>query len=68
VFTGYSGWLGTAVLPYILVEMRTVTKAQAPELKQNPPPFKQSMERLELMLKSMRWRPTNPSMSEFANK
>jgi hypothetical protein len=68
VFTGYSGWLGTAVLPYILVEMRTVTKTQAPELKQNPPPFKQSMDRLELMLKSMRWRPTNPPMSEFANK
>jgi hypothetical protein len=68
VFTGYSGWLGTMVLPYILVEMRTVTKTQAPELKQNPPPFKQSMDRLELMLKSMRWRPTTPSMPEFKNK
>jgi len=65
VFSGYAGWLGTYVLPYILVEMHTVTKEQAPELKQNPPPFKPSMDRLDLMLKSMRWRPTTPSMPEF---
>lgn len=68
VFTGYSGWLGTAVLPYILVDMRTVTKAQAAELKQNPPPFKPSMDRLDLLLKSMRLRPTNPPMPELANR
>jgi hypothetical protein len=67
VYTGYSGWLGTAVLPYITVDMHTYTKEQAPELKQNPPPFKQSMERLELLLKSMRLRPTNPPMPDFAN-
>jgi hypothetical protein len=68
VFTGYSGWLGTAVLPYILVEMRTVSKAQATELKQNPPPFKPSMDRLELLLKSMRLRPTSPPMPELSNR
>ena len=68
VFTGYAGWLGTAVLPYILVEMRTVTKVQAAELKQNPPPFKASMDRLDLLLKSMRWRPTTPPMPEFEHK
>jgi hypothetical protein len=67
VFTGYSGWLGTAVLPYILVDMRTHTKEQAPELKQNPPPFKQSMGRLEALLKGMRLRPTNPLMPDLAN-
>ncbi|XYJ11673.1 T6SS immunity protein Tli4 family protein [Telluria sp. B2] len=68
VFTGSSGWLGTAVLPYIMVEMRSFTKERAPELNQNPPPFKQSKDRLDVMLKSMRWRPTNPPMSEFGRK
>lgn len=68
VFTGYGGWLGTAVLPYILVEMETVNRDRAPEIKQNPPPFKQSNERLDAMLKSMRWRPTTPPMSEFVRK
>jgi hypothetical protein len=67
LFTGYSGWLGTAVLPYITVDMHTYTKEQAPELKQNPPPFQHSMDRLDLMLKSMRLRPTNPPMPDFAN-
>jgi hypothetical protein len=67
VFTGYSGWLGTAVLPFILVDMNTIAKHQAPELKQNPPPFKQSMKRLELLLKSMRLRASKPSMPELAN-
>lgn len=65
LFTGYSGWLGTAVLPYITVDMHTYTKEQAPELKQNPPPFQQSMDRLDLMLKSIRLRPTNPPMPDF---
>lgn len=68
VFSGYSGWLGTAVLPYMLVEMHTANMERATELKQNPPPFKQSKDRLDVMLKSMRWRPTNPPMSEFERK
>jgi len=66
VFTGYSGWLGSSVLPYILIEMSTRTLDQASELKQNPPPFKQSMNRLETLLKSTRLRPTTPSMPELA--
>lgn len=66
VYTGYSGWLGTDVLPYILTEMSTRTMEQAPELKENPPPFKQSMGRLELLLKSIRLRPTNPLMPDLA--
>lgn len=65
VFTGYSGWQGTAVLPFILVEMSTRTIDQAPELKENPPPFKNSMDRLEVLLKSIRLRPTTPSMPEL---
>jgi hypothetical protein len=68
VFTGYSGWLGSDVLPYILVELHTLTKIHAEELKQNPPPFKQSKERLDILLGSMRWRPTNPAMPEFVGK
>ena len=66
VFTGYSGWLGSAVLPYILVDMRSHTVEQAPKLKQNPPPFNQSMGRLENLLKSIRLRPTVPAMPELA--
>lgn len=65
VFTGYSGWLGTDVLPYILVDMQTHTKDQAPELKDNPPAFKQSMDRLEALLKNMRLRKTDPEMPEL---
>jgi len=68
IYSGYSGWLGTAVLPYMLVEMQTVNMQQATELKQYPPPYEQSKERLDVMLKSMRWRPTNPPMSEFVKK
>ncbi|WP_305825746.1 T6SS immunity protein Tli4 family protein [Massilia brevitalea] len=68
VYSGYSGWLGTAVLPYMLVEMQTVNMQQATELKHYPPPYEQSKERLDVMLKSMRWRPTNPPMSEFVKK
>jgi hypothetical protein len=66
VFTGYSGWLGSSVLPYILIDMSTRTMEQAAELKKNPPPFKQSMERLETLLKSTRLRPTIPLMLELA--
>lgn len=38
VFTGYAGWLGTDVLPFILIDMQTFSLEQAPELKVNPPP------------------------------
>jgi hypothetical protein len=66
VFTGYSGWGGSAVLPFILIEMSTRTMEQAPELKTNPPPFKQSMDRLDTLLKSTRLRPTTPLMPDVA--
>ncbi|MDB5919063.1 MAG: hypothetical protein JWR40_3297 [Massilia sp.] len=65
VFTGYSGWGGSAVLPFILIEMSTRTMEQAPELKTNPPPFRQSMDRLQTLLKSARLRPTTPSMPDI---
>jgi hypothetical protein len=68
VFTGYAGWLGTDVLPFILIDMQTFTLEQAPELKANPPPFKQSMQRLEGMLKNMRLRSTKPPMPELAGR
>jgi hypothetical protein len=66
VFTGYSGWWGTSVLPFVLVEMSTRTIEQMPELKQNPPPFRQSMDRLDRLLKSTHLRSTSPLMPEFA--
>jgi hypothetical protein len=46
--------------------MSTRTMEQAAELKKNPLPFKQSMERLETLLKSTRLRPTTPLMPELA--
>ena len=39
---------------------------QAPELNTNPPPFKQSMDRLQMLLKSIRLRPTMPFMPDMA--
>lgn len=56
----------SAVLPFILVEMSSRTMEQAPELKTNPPPFKQSMDRLQMLLKSTPLRPTMPSMPDMA--
>ena len=66
VYSGYAGWLGTDVLPFIIVDMQSFTIDQAPELKENPPPFKQSKQRLDDMLKYMRIRQTNPPMPELA--
>jgi hypothetical protein len=68
VFTGYGGWLGTTVLPYVLLNMRTMNKELAPELKEIPPPFAVSQSRMDLMVKSMRWRPTMPPMPELTQK
>ena len=66
VYSGYAGWLGTDVLPFIIVDMQSFTIDQAPELKENPPPFKQSMQRLEDVLKNMRIRTTIPLMPELS--
>ena len=68
VFTGYGGWLGTNVLPYILLNMRTMNKDLAPELKEIPPPFAASRNRMDLVVKSMRWRPTTPPMPELTRR
>lgn len=68
VFTGYGGWLGTTVLPFILVNMRTMNLNLAPELKELPPPFAVSKSRMDLMVKSMRWRPTTPPMPELTRR
>ncbi|MCS0630455.1 T6SS immunity protein Tli4 family protein [Telluria mixta] len=68
VFTGYGGWLGTTVLPYILVNMRTMNKNLAPELKEIPPPFAVSKNRMDLIVKSMRWRLTTPPMPELTRR
>ena len=67
VFTGYGGWQNTFVLPSILVDMRSYTQLEAPELTVNPPPFEQSMTRLDALLRSIRLRPTVPPMPELAN-
>jgi hypothetical protein len=56
VYTGYAGWEGRDDLPFIVVEMNSKSVKAAPELKQNPPPFKTSMARHESLLKSIRVR------------
>lgn len=68
VYTGYEGVPGSAVLPYITVDMRSISMDQASELKLNPPPFDHSMKRLERLLSSIRLRPTVPTMPELAGK
>jgi len=65
VYTGYGGWQDTHVLPSIIVELESVAREDAPELTQNPPPFEQSMERLDVLLAGMRLRPTQPPMPEL---
>lgn len=65
VFTGYAGWLGADALPFILVDMRSHTRSQAPELPADPPPFRRSMDRLDGLLKTLRLRPTAPALPEL---
>ena len=64
-YTGYRGEWGSHVLPFITVDMRSFTKEQEPSLKSNPPPFDESMTRLDGLLKSIRLRPTDPAMPEL---
>lgn len=70
VFTGYMGWMGSQVLPFITVDMRSFTQAQTERskierLKTDPPPFEESKARLDNLLKSIRLRPTTPPMAEL---
>jgi hypothetical protein len=65
VYTGYGGWGGSAVLPAIVVDMRSFTKEQERALKKNPPPLDESLQRLDALLKSIRLRPTTPPMPEL---
>lgn len=66
VYTGYGGWGHSRVLPYITVDMRSFTKEQERTLKADPPPFEESLERLDGLLQSIRLRPTEPLMPELA--
>ncbi len=65
VYTGYAGWNHSRVLPAITVNLRSFTKEQEPTLKADPPPFEESLARLEALLKSIRLRPTEPQMPEL---
>lgn len=65
VYTGYGGWKGSHVLPYITVDMRSFTREQERTLKTNPPSFEESLTRLQGLLKSIRLRPTDPVMPEL---
>lgn len=70
VYTGYMGWMDSQVLPFIAVDMRSFTQAQTERssierLKTDPPPFEESKVRLDALLKSIRLRPTTPTMAEL---
>lgn len=70
VYTGYMGWMGSQVLPFIAVDMRSFTRAQTTRseierLKTDPPPFEESKARLDALLKSVRLRSTTPTMPEL---
>lgn len=65
VFTGHSGWQHSQVLPSTTVIMRSFTRAQEPSFKTEPPPFDESMKRLDALLASIRLRPTTPLMPEL---
>jgi hypothetical protein len=67
VYTGYSGWNHSRVLPTITVNLRSFTKEQERTLKADPPPFEESLGRLDVLLRSIRLRPTEPVMPELLN-
>lgn len=65
VYTATDGHPLSRALPAIRLNLRSFTRAQEPTLKSDPPPFEESLERLEAVLKSIRLRPTNPVMPEL---
>lgn len=65
VYTAYDGWMNSQVLPFIVVDMSSFTREQYETLPSNPPPFQESQQRLDKLLKSMRLRPTEPLMPEL---
>lgn len=65
MFTGYGGWANSQVLPFITVNMLAFTRYQEPTFKAYPPPFKETLQRHDALLKSIRPRPTEPTMPEL---
>lgn len=49
----------------IRLNLRSFTREQELSLKSYPPPFEESLERLDAVLKSIGLRPTNPVMPEL---
>ena len=72
--TGYAGYLGYQVLSTIRVNMVSfarvvspVTVSYEPTLKEEIPPLRDSLKRLDGLLKSIRLRPTEPPMPELVH-
>lgn len=59
VFSGYAGWLGIYDMPFMLVDMRTVSGTDAKAKNIVAAPFKRSMYRLDYILKGLRYRASN---------
>ena len=66
IYTGTGGWPHSRVLPNIIVNLRSFTREQEPDLPSDPPPFDESVSRLDALIQSMRLRPTQPLMPELA--
>ena len=65
VYTATDGYPHSPALPAIRLNLRSFTRAQEPTLKSDPPPFEESLERLDAVLKSIRLRSTDPVMPEL---
>jgi len=59
VFSGYAGWLGVHDMPFMLVDMRTVYGRGGKAGSIANSPFKGSMQRLDYILKGLRYRSSN---------
>ncbi|ALN85940.1 hypothetical protein LC55x_2675 [Lysobacter capsici] len=68
VYTAYDGQMNVQALPFIVVEMRSWTSEQVPDLKQNPPPLNESMDRLDALIDGTWLRPIDTGVPELQGK
>lgn len=66
VYTGTDGMDDLQIWPYIVVEMESFTREQHAKLKDDPPRFEESQQRLDALLRNMHLRPTDPPMPELS--
>ena len=65
IYTATNGFPDVHILPFIVLEVSSYTRKQFPTLPEDPPPFDETMARVDTLLKSIRLRPTSPPMPEL---